>query len=90
MTNILLMLTLAVIAAVVLVLVVYLLGVIIALWKTITNLSNLAGGLIAIRDQTDPLPEHLSAVNGGLVELLNRLLAVNGNLAAIVSVAKRQ
>ncbi|MBT3906966.1 MAG: hypothetical protein HOB79_01275 [Rhodospirillaceae bacterium] len=90
MTNILLMLTLAVIAAVVLVLVVYLLGVIIALWKTIRNLSNLAGGLIAIRDQTDPLPEHLSAVNGGLVELLNRLLAVNGNLAAIVSVAKRQ
>ena len=66
MTNILLMLTLAVIAAVVLVLVVYLLGVIIALWKTIRNLSNLA------------------------VELLNRLLAVNGNLAAIVSVAKRQ
>jgi len=71
-----------------LVLVVYLLGIIYALWSAGSDLQKLAGGLIAIRDNTDPLGEHMQAVNGGLSSLLVELLAVNNNLAAIVKVAQ--
>ena len=88
MTALLLYLTLAVSAAVVLVLVVYLLGIIVALWGAKNSLGKLAGGLIAIRDNTQPLGEHVKAINGGLSTLLTGLLAVNGDLAAIVRVAQ--
>lgn len=88
MTQLLLYLSLAVTAAVVLVLVVYLLAIIYALWGAVTNLRNLAGGLIAIRDNTNPLPEHMQTINGALSTLLVGLLAVNNNLAAIVKVAQ--
>ena len=49
MTALLLYLTLAVTAAVVLVLVAYLIGIIIALWGARNSLAKLAGGLVAIR-----------------------------------------
>jgi len=88
MTQLMLYASLIVTAAVVLVLVVYLLGIIYALWSAGSNLQKLAGGLIAIRDNTDPLGEHMQAVNGGLSSLLVELLAVNNNLAAIVKVAQ--
>lgn len=88
MTALLLYLTLAVTAAVVLVLVVYLIGIIIALWGAGNSLAKLAGGLVAIRDNTQPLGEHVQAVNGGLSTLLSGLLAVNGDLVAIVKVAQ--
>lgn len=88
MTALLLYLTLGVTAAVVLVLVVYLLGIIVALWGAKNSLAKLAGGLIAIRDNTQPLGEHVQAINGGLSTLLTGLLAVNGDLAAIVRVAQ--
>lgn len=88
MTALLLYLTLAVVAAVVLVLVVYLTGIVIALWGARNSLAKLAGGLVAIRDNTQPLGEHLQAVNGGLSKLLSGLLAVNGDLVAIVKVAQ--
>ena len=88
MTQLMLYSSLAVTAAVVLVLVVYLLGIIYALWSAGTNLQKLAGGLIAVRDNTDPLGEHMQAINGGLSALLVELLAVNNNLAAIVKVAQ--
>ncbi len=88
MTQLLLYLTLGVTAAVVLVLVVYLLGIIFALWGAKNSLNKLAGGLIAIRDNTDPLGDHMKAINGGLSTLLKGLLEVNGNLAAIVKVAQ--
>ena len=88
MTALLLYLTLAVTAAVVLVLVVYLIGIIIALWGARNSLAKLAGGLVAIRDNTQPLGEHVQAVNGGLSTLLSGLLAVNGDLVAIVKVAQ--
>lgn len=87
MTQLLLYLSLGVTAVVVLVLVVYLVGIIIALWKTKNDLAKLAGGLIAIRDNTQPLPKHLQNINGGLSTLLTELLNVNGNLTAIVDVA---
>lgn len=88
MTQLLLYLSLGVTAAVVLVLVSYLLGIIFALWSAQRSLSSLAGGLIAVRDNTQPLGKHMKAINGGLGALLNGLLAVNGDLAAIVKVAQ--
>ena len=88
MTQLLLYLSLAVTTAVVLVLVVYLLGIIYALWGAAANLEKLAGGLIAVRDNTEPLAEHMKAINGGLSALLRGLLDVNNNLADIVKVAQ--
>jgi hypothetical protein len=87
MTQLLLYLSLGVTAIVVVVLVVYLVGIIIALRQTKNDLAKLAGGLIAVRDNTQPLPEHIQNINGGLSALLGELVNVNGNLAAIVSVA---
>lgn len=88
MTQLLLYLSLAVTFAVVLVLVVYLLAIIVALWHAKNSLAKLAGGLIAIRDHTEPLGDRMNSINGGLSALLAGLLAVNGNLAAIVKVAQ--
>lgn len=88
MTGVLLYITLAVTAAVVLVLVVYLVGIIVALAGARRSLAKLAGGLVAIRDHTEPLGDKIGALNGGLSALLAGLLGVNGNLAAIVGVAQ--
>ena len=87
MTQLLLVLSLTVTLIVVVVLVAYLVGIIMALRETKNDLSSLAGGLIAIRDNTQPLPAHIQNINGGLSALLGELLKVNGNLAAIVGVA---
>ena len=88
MTQLLLVLSLVVILAVVLVVVGYLLAIIWALWSAGTNLEKLAGGLIAIRDNTSPLARDIPTINGALSTLLTGLLDVNGNLAAIVKVAQ--
>lgn len=88
MTALLLYLTLGVVAAVVLVLVGYLVGIIVALWDAKNSLAQLAGGLVAVRDQTRPLGQHVGSINTGLANLLKGLLAVNGDLAAIVHVAQ--
>ena len=88
MTALLLTVTLVVTFTVVLVLVVYLLGIIVALWGAKRSLAKLAGGLVAIRDHTAPLGDKLGAINGGLSKLLQGLLGVNGDLAAIVRVAQ--
>ena len=88
MTALLLYATLAVTAAIVVVLVIYLLGIIVALWGAKRSLARLAGGLVAIRDHTAPLDDKVGAVNGGLTALLTGLLAVNADLAAVVRVAQ--
>ena len=88
MTALLLYTTLAVTAAVVLVLVAYLLGIIIALADAKRSLAKLAAGLVAIRDHSQPLGDKIGAVNGGLTALLSGLLGVNDDLAAIVRVAQ--
>ena len=88
MTAWLLTLTLVVTFTVVLVLVIYLIGIIVALWGAKRSLAKLAGGLVAIRDHTAPLGDKLGAINGGLSTLLQGLLGVNGDLAAIVRVAQ--
>lgn len=87
-TTVLLYTTLAVVAAVVLVLVIYLVGIIVALWDAKNSLAQLAGGLVAIRDNTAPLGSHLGTINGGLIALLKGLLGVNDDLAAVVRVAQ--
>lgn len=87
MTSMLLTATLVVVSAVVTVLVIYLLGIIVALAGAKRSLAKLAGGLVAIRDHTAPLGDKVGAINGGLTTLLQGLLAVNGNLAAVVHVA---
>ena len=87
MTQLLLVLTLTVTLIVVVVLVAYLVGIIIGLWKAKNDLASLAGVLIAVRDNTQPLDGHVQNINGGLSGLLSELLKVNGNLAAIVGVA---
>ncbi len=87
MTQFLLVLTLAITLVVVIVLVAYLTGIIIALWKTKNDLAKLADGLVAIRDNTQPLPAHIKTINGGLSALLYDLLKVNQNLGTIVAVA---
>jgi hypothetical protein len=90
MTSLLLSLTLVVTFAVVLVLVVYLVGIIVALAGAKRSLERLAGGLVAIRDHTQPLGDKVGAINAGLTALLRGLLAVNDDLAAIVRVAQRK
>ena len=88
MSNWLMPATLVVILAVVLVLVAYLVGIIVALWHAKQSLAKLAGGLIAIHDHTAPLGDKIGTINGGLSVLLQGLLGVNGDLAAIVRVAQ--
>ena len=88
MSQLLVVLSLAVAAAIVLVLVIYLVGIIIALWGAGNHLKKLAGGLVAIRDNTEPLSDDIPAINGALMALLKGLLGVNDNLAAIVDVAQ--
>lgn len=90
MTSLLLNLSLAVTALIVLVLVAYLVGIIVALWGAKNALAQLAGGLVAVRDNTQPLGDHVQAINGGLSTLLAGLLAVNDDLAAVVRVAQRR
>ncbi len=87
MTQLLLVISLILTTAVVLVVVGYLIAIIYALVGAYNNLSKLAGGLIAIRKNTDPLSGHVGTINEGLTALLTSLLKVNNNLAAIVGVA---
>ncbi len=87
--TVLLYISLAVVLIVVLALVVYLLGIIIALRRASRNLYQLAGGLDAIVKDTQPLPDKLSTINGALSQLLAGLLAVDGDLAAVAKLFGR-
>jgi hypothetical protein len=88
MNSILLTATLVVVFAVIIVLVIYLVGIIIALAGAKRSLAKLAGGLVAIRHHTAPLGDKVGTINGGLTALLQGLLAVNGDLVAVVRVAQ--
>jgi hypothetical protein len=68
---------------------IYLILIFIALKRGADHLEALAGGLVKIREDTGPLEDKVSTVNGGLAGLAPPLLAVNSNLAAIVEVAAR-
>ena len=82
--------TLAVVLIIVLVVAYHLIGIYIALKRGGDHLETLAGGLMAIRDNTAPLDGRMDEINAGLTALIAPLLAANGNLAAIVKVVTRQ
>lgn len=65
----------------------HLIGIFISLKRGGDHLEKLAGGLVAIRDNTEPLNGRVDEINTGLTELVSPLLAANDNLAAIVKVA---
>ncbi len=81
--------TLVAVLIVVLALVVYLLGIIIALRNANRNLTQLAGGLSQVMRDTQPLPSKLATINGALGQLLDGLLAVDGHLAAVARLLGR-
>lgn len=81
--------TLAVVLIVVLALVAYLLGIIMALQNANRNLAQLAGGLDQVMRDTQPLPGKLTTINGALGQLLTGLLAVDGHLAAVAQLLGR-
>lgn len=81
--------TLATVLIVVLALVVYLLGIIIALRRASQNLSQLAGGLDQVVQNTEPLADKLTTINEALGQVLNGLVAVDGHLAATARLLKR-
>lgn len=78
--------TLIIVGLVVLVLVIYLIGIIIALRKAGTHLENLAGGLQKIADDTDSLPAHLSTINQSLKKLHGGLSSVDKHLVSIARI----
>ncbi len=82
--------TLAVVLIIVLVVAYHLIGIYTALKRGGDHLETLAGGLMAIRDNTAPLNGRMDEINAGLTALIAPLLAANGNLAAIVKVVTRQ
>ena len=87
MIAILGIISLVVVLVIVLVVAYHLIGIYVALKRGADHLEALAGGLVAIRDNTGPLNGRVDEINEGLSALVDPLLAANGNLAAIVKVA---
>ena len=88
MIPILTVATLAVVLIIVLVVAYHLIGIFVALKRGADHLEALAGGLIAIRDNTAPLNGQVDEINKGLAGLVEPLLTTNGNLGAIIKVAE--
>jgi hypothetical protein len=65
----------------------------ISIWLALRNgrrhLDKRAGGLAQITIDTRPLNDKVGTINVGLSALAPPLLAANGNLAAIVAIARR-
>lgn len=80
--------TLIVVALIVLVLVIYLTGVIIYLFRGAKHLKELAGGLKQIEIDTNPLAEKLTTINGALDTLHGGLSSVNTHMGAIARVLR--
>lgn len=76
-------------AAIVGVVAYHLVFIYLALKRAGDHLEALAGGLVRIRDDTEPLEPRIAAINGGLGVLVGPLLATNDNLAKIVAIATR-
>lgn len=87
-TDILFIATLIIVGLLVLVLVVYLILIIVALRRAGTNLKDLTGGLLQIRDNTTPLGEKVSVINSALQKLHSGLASVDGHLVDIAKVLK--
>ena len=81
--------SLAIVLIVVLALVVYLIGIILALRGASRNLQQLAGGLEAVVQDSAPLSDKLTTINGALGQLLAGLVSVDGHLAAVARLLGR-
>ncbi len=79
--SILVIWTLALTVAIVLALAGFLIPVAYYLYRTSVHLTNLVGGLKAIRGNAAPLAGHLANLGGGLTVLRDELLGVDGSLA---------
>jgi len=78
--DILVIWTLGLTAAIVLALAGYLIPVAYYLYRTSVHLTNLVGGLKAVRANAAPLAGHLTNLGGGLTVLRDELMAVDGRL----------
>lgn len=79
--TILVIWTLVLTVAIVLALAGFLIPVAYYLYRTSVHLTNLVGGLKAIRGNATPLASHLTNLGGGLTVLRDELLGVDGSLA---------
>ena len=79
--TILVIWTLVLTVAIVLALAGFLIPVAYYLYRTSVHLTNLVGGLKAIRGNAAPLASHLTNLGGGLTVLRDELLGVDGSLA---------
>lgn len=89
MVTVLALVSLALTLVVVLVVAYHLVGIYLALRKGRVHLAKLARFLAQIRSDTAPLNGKITTVNAGLSALAPPLLSANGNLAAIVEIARR-
>lgn len=76
--------TLVLAGAIVLVLAVYLIGVAIQLYRASQHLQKLAGGLVLVRTNAEPLEERLTTVAGALSALQDAFHRVDENLKSTV------
>lgn len=83
-------LTIAAVAIVVLVLVVYLILIAYYLRKADGHLVRLVGGLQAIQGHARPLPEDLATINGALIALRGLLKGTDRHLAGADNVFTRE
>ena len=83
MNAILITSTLLIVSAIVLVVAYHLIGIFWYLKKTGDNLENLAGGLIQISANTNPLESHIDDLNNGLNLLISNFLTTLKNLNLI-------
>lgn len=83
-------LTLAAVAVVVLVLVVYLVGIAYYLRRADRHLAKLVEGLRATQGHAEPLPEHLSTINGALGALRGNLRGTDGHLEGVERMLDRE
>jgi uncharacterized phage infection (PIP) family protein YhgE len=90
MKNLLTTLTLAITTVVVAVVAYHLVGIAVALTRANDNLARLAGGLEAIRDNTAPLGEDLTTINGAAIGILNGLTSVDENLVKVITAVQVQ
>lgn len=94
MLNILVIWTLGLVAAIVLVLAIYLSAIAYFLYRAGgsngSHLAKLVGGLKAVRDNVAPLDGHLTALGGGLTALRTELLAVDSSLADATEILSPQ
>lgn len=90
MIDFLIVASVALTSAIVLVLSFYLIQIFLCLKRGADSLEALAGGLIAIRDNTGPLDSSLSEANRQLSELLEPLATTNLNLLAVINFATQK